>query len=29
MLMKLISEYNDTSYKKGEMNILLKESDII
>ena len=29
MLMKLISEWNDASYKKGEINILMKESDII
>ena len=28
MLMRFISEWNDASYKKGEINILLKESDI-
>ena len=29
MLMKLISEWNDSSYKKWEINNLLKESDCI
>ena len=29
ILMKFISEWNDTSYKKWEINILMKESDHI
>ena len=29
MLMKLIPEWNDASYKKWEINNLLKESDNI
>ena len=29
MLKKFILEWNDASYKKGEINILMKESDII